>query len=34
MKFKITEITTSSVKVQYEDGSWEIVEILGKHKSD
>lgn len=27
MKFKITEITTSSVKVQYEDGSWALVPI-------
>ena len=27
MKFKITEITTGTVKVQYEDGTWALVPI-------
>ena len=27
MKFKITEVTTSSVKAEYEDGSWALVPV-------
>tara|TARA_Y100000114_G_scaffold109301_1_gene102752 strand:- start:2120 stop:2530 length:411 start_codon:yes stop_codon:yes gene_type:complete len=27
MKFKITEVTTTSVKAEYEDGSWALVPV-------
>ena len=27
MKFKITEVTTTSVKAQYEDGAWALVPV-------
>jgi len=34
MKFKITEITTSSVKVQYENGTWASVPVSkGQNKN-